>query len=269
MTQDSSDKGAKQERTITEESKMLSQLCVLVESLSVHQRQLATKIEALHAHHEQLYAQQNQIYSQVDALFSIFSMINIRHPLPTMRGWPVSPDFVKVLISLIHEIKPSLIVETGSGVSTIISGYCLESIGHGTISSLDHDEKFAEETRQNLIRHELNSIGTIHHCPIGEVTVGEEICPWYTLPSNLTNSPIDLLVIDGPPANLGAMARYPALPLFFENLSEHAVILMDDAAREGERKIIERWMNMYKGFDYTYLETEKGTVILRRRPDIR
>jgi len=80
----------------------LDKLCRFTEALSVHQRLLSKKIEEIHSNHAQMmYAHQDRIYSQIDALFSIHALINIRHPLPTMRGWPVSPDFVKVLMALI------------------------------------------------------------------------------------------------------------------------------------------------------------------------
>jgi predicted O-methyltransferase YrrM len=240
-------------------------LAELVKTMSVHQRQMSQKIDQLHIHHEELYAQQNHIYSQVDALFSIFSLLNIRHPLPTMRGWPVSPDFVKVLMSVIFEIKPMVVAEAGSGVSTLISAYCLEKNGRGSVVSMDHDEQFAEQTRKNLVLHGLDSLATIHYCPLADMAFGDESYPWYAAPINTIPNVVDLLVIDGPPANMGAMVRYPALPVFFDRLADGAVVLLDDAARPGERKIVERWINEFNCFEYAYLDTEKGTVVLRKK----
>lgn len=246
----------------------IEQLSDLVKALSVHQRQMFSKIEDLHAHHEQLYAQQNQIYEQVDALFSIFSMLKIRHPLPTMRGWPVSPDFVRILMSQIFERKPRVIVEAGCGVSTLISAYSLETLGEGHVTSLDHDGHFAEETRKNIRLHRLENQATVLDAPLGNVSINHETYPWYTFSMDNIPGPIDLLVIDGPPANMGDQVRYPAIPVFFDRLADDAVILLDDAAREGERKIVDRWITEFGCFEQTYIQTEKGAVILRktRRP---
>lgn len=245
-------------------SESIKMLCNLVENLSVHQRQLMTKVEELHAHHEQLYAHQDRIYDQVESLFSIFSFINLRHPLPGMRGWPVSPDFVKVLISLILEKKPNLIVETGSGVSSIITGYCLEKNGFGSLISLEHDEAFAGTSRHNINLHKLKDIVRVVHAPLKPITLIEETFAWYDFVMSGVKGKIDLLIVDGPPGHVQAMARFPALPFFFDKLADDAVIVLDDAARDDEKKVVEQWMRQFEGFVYEYLDTEKGTVILRR-----
>ncbi len=242
----------------------IGNLCKLVEALSVHQRQLSGKIEELHAHHEQLYAHQDQLYSQIDSLFSVFSLIPIRHPLPTMRGWPVSPDFVKILVSLFLEMKPESVVETGSGISTIIGGYCLEKNTVGNLISYDHEENFAHKSSKNLKLHKLENKASVIHAPLTELVLDGELYSWYDVNCISHQDKIDLLVVDGPPGNSGSMARYPALPVFFERLSKNAVIILDDAGREAERQIVERWMSEYDVFEHEYIETEKGTVILRR-----
>ncbi len=242
----------------------IDQLLTLVEGLSVHQRQLSGKIEELHAHHEQLYAHQDQLYTQIDSLFSIFALIPIRHPLPTMRGWPVSPDFVKILVSLFLEMKPESVVETGSGVSTIIGGYCLEKNAVGNLISYDHEKNFAQKSLQNLKLHKLESKASVIHAPLTELVLNGDTYSWYDINCINHQDKIDLLVIDGPPGKLGPMARYPALPVFFEKLSKNAVILLDDAGREAEQRIVERWMKEFNVFEREYIDTEKGAVILRR-----
>ena len=55
---------------------------------------------------------------KIDALFSIFSIIQLRHPLPAMGHWAVSPDFARILVDVILDRKPGLILELGSGAST-------------------------------------------------------------------------------------------------------------------------------------------------------
>jgi hypothetical protein len=65
---------------------------------------------------------------------------------------------------------------------------------------------------------------------------------------------------------VGALARYPALPMFFERLSESAIVLVDDASRPDEQEMIKRWLKEYPVFSHEFLPHEKGTVILRRMP---
>ncbi len=246
-------------------NKTINDLCTLVEHLSVHQRLLAGKIEELFSHHEQIFAQQNRIYSQIDALFSIFSLIQVRHPLPTMRGWPVSPDFVKILISLMLELKPEAVVELGSGVSTIVGAYCLEKNGIGELISIDHDIDFSQVTRRNLELHGLGLLAKVHSWPLEKQIFSCQDHLWYKIDLNSIPSSIDLLVVDGPPASLDKNIRYLSVPFFFERLSPGAVVLLDDAARRGEKEIVDRWMIEYPSFEMEYVDTEKGAVILRRK----
>ena len=55
--------------------------------------------------------QPHENYRQVEALFSMFSTLKLRHPLPPMRVWPISPDFANIVISLIAEHRPGLVLE--------------------------------------------------------------------------------------------------------------------------------------------------------------
>jgi predicted O-methyltransferase YrrM len=252
------------EKEQTSLKEAMDQLCKLTEALSIHQRHLYLKIEEISAAQAQLHIHQDKIYSQIDALFSIHALIDIRHPLPTMRGWPVSPDFVKLLISLILDEKPETIVETGSGVSSIVAGYCLEINGRGTLVSYDHDKKYADVSSKNIESHGLEKVVSVVHAPLREIKVRDDSFTWYDPRCITVQNKIDLLVIDGPPGHLQRMARYPALPLFFDRLSDHAIVLLDDASREDEKENVERWLKEYGCFECEYVETETGAAILRR-----
>ena len=56
------------------------------------------------------------------------------------------------------------------------------------------------------------------------------------------------------------------LPILFDSLGEKALILMDDGARPDEKEILARWTREYGCFDATYIECEKGSIRLQRRP---
>ena len=59
-----------------------------------------------------------QTYRQIEALVMLAKCLPLRHPLPPMRGFAVSPDLALLLYELVHEHHPSLVVECGSGVSS-------------------------------------------------------------------------------------------------------------------------------------------------------
>jgi hypothetical protein len=42
-------------------------------------------------------------------------------------------------------------------------------------------------------------------------------------------------------------------------------VLLDDAARPGEQRMLERWLREFPDFERFDLEAEKGAVLLRRR----
>jgi tRNA A58 N-methylase Trm61 len=116
-----------------------------------------------------------------------------------MRVWPISPDFANIVISLIGEHRPGLVLEMGSGVSTLVAAYSLQEIKEGVVISLEHDERFASISAANIAKHGLQNIATITYAPLKKVTIQGKSWLWYDMqqPENL--APIDMLIIDGPP----------------------------------------------------------------------
>jgi predicted O-methyltransferase YrrM len=205
-------------------------------------------------------------YRQVEALFSLYSVLKITHPLPPMRRWAISPDFATVLVGLIQETRPRCIVEAGSGVSTLIAGYSLKQLAGGRIVSLDHAEAYAEITQDRVRRHGLEDYASVRYCPLRPFAIGGHSWLWYDVRPIEDVESIDMLIIDGPPFDTQALARYPALPILFGRLSKDAIILMDDGFRHDEQEIVDRWLQHFEGFVAERIDTEKGAVILRQRP---
>ena len=210
----------------------------------------------------QLHAQN---YARIESLFSIFSTVNMIAPLPPMRGWGISPDFANLIVLLVRQIRPNLILELGSGVSTLIAAYSLKQIGQGQVISIDHDGKFAETTRARLQEHELQDVATIIHAPLTELPLERGKQLWYDLSTlNKENLNVDLLIVDGPPGETCPLARYPALPLLWNCLSDKAVVLLDDFKREDEKKIVELWKYEFNQFTTEVIDTERGSIIMRK-----
>jgi predicted O-methyltransferase YrrM len=205
-------------------------------------------------------------YLQIEALFSIFSCLKIRYPLPPMRGWAVSPDFAKVLVSLILQFRPRLIVETGSGVSTLLCAYALQRNGSGRILSLEHDERFYASSLEQIRLHEMENIATVHLAPIQDIRISQQTWPWYSVDAiaGLETGSVDMLVIDGPPGKLHRCARYPALPILIEKLSPDVRLVIDDANRDDEARVAELWHAEFPDFRIELLPTEKGAFVMLR-----
>lgn len=208
---------------------------------------------------------QKQNYQQIEALFSLVSTIDITSPLPPLREWAISPDFANTIVSVIYQRKPKLVVELGSGASTVISGYCLQANQQGTVISIDHDEKYAQKTRDTVAMHNLHDTAKVILSPLKDIMLEGKSWHWYDLTQVQLPGKIDLLIVDGPPAHTQEESvRYPALPLLHDHLSKDVTILVDDGGRAQENQMIKNWVQKFPDFSCFPLETEKGGFLLRR-----
>lgn len=195
-------------------------------------------------------------YRQTEALASLKWLINPKYPLPPTRSWAGSPDFLFTIAKHALDNKPTNILECSCGTSTIVLARCAEINGIGHVFSLENDPKFANQTREYLKQHGLDSFATIIDAPLCETDLGT---PWYSL-DDLPYFPIDMLIIDGPPAISEPLARFPAGPQLFNRLSPTGHVFLDDADREGERKIVAQWMKLFQNLEYESIGCEKGLV---------
>lgn len=202
-----------------------------------------------------------RLYRQLESLQALNATLDLPSPLPPLRDWAGSPDF---LLELCREIKirrPETIVECSSGASTVVAARCCQLNGFGHVFSLENGPEFAEKTRQLLRESGLMDWATVIDAPIREFSLSSEMYPWYSI-DLLPNSPIDLLVIDGPPRFLRKHARYPAGPLLIPRLRNNGLIILDDADREDEKAIIQKWQDQFPGFSIEKRPAEKGLALL-------
>jgi predicted O-methyltransferase YrrM len=208
---------------------------------------------------------QDRNYRRIESLLALHNELQPAAPLPPMRGWAASPDLLRQLMELVRRQRPATIVEAGCGLSTLVCGYALRRTGEGRIVALEHDREYAERCREQLAEHGLQQIAEVRDAPLSEAVIRGERWKWYDLSALEDVESIDLLIIDGPPEHVQPLARYPALPLLADRLSEGAIAVLDDGDREGERLCVERWLAEMTGFSSEYLPLEKGAFILRRR----
>lgn len=204
-------------------------------------------------------------YRQMQSLAYLNATLPLRQPLPFLGGMAVLPDFAACLAGLIREIRPRRILELGSGASTIIASYVMEELGEGELLSLDHEEPWANQTRDRLTLHGVAARTRVEFAPLREIAAGGQQMQWYGYDRLAEFGPIDLLVVDGPPDWTGKMARYPALPMIIPMLSERAAVLIDDFARPDETEMVRLWMQSFPGFTLEKLDFEKGAALLRRK----
>jgi predicted O-methyltransferase YrrM len=206
-----------------------------------------------------------QTFRQLEALQNLNAVLPTSDVLPATRGWAASPDLLLALVDLVITERPSLIVECGSGASTLWLALALRRFGiDGRIIALDHDPVFSGKTRDFLARHDVLDLAEVRDAPLESFSLDGETYSWYARTAWEDLAGIDLLFVDGPPAATGHQARYPALPLLNKSLSPVATIVLDDLIVPDMREVLPRWLDADPGFSSEILPLEKQAAVLRR-----
>jgi len=204
-------------------------------------------------------------FRQLEALQNLSAMLPAGDVLPATREWAASPDLLLVLVDLVITERPSLIVECGSGVSTLWLALTMRRFGiDGQIIALDHDPTFGGKTRDFLARHGVCDLAEVRDAPLESFSLDGESYSWYARRAWEDLKGIDLLFVDGPPATTGHQARYPALPLLRGSLSPVVTAVLDDLVVPDMQKVLGLWLDAYPDFSSEILPLEKQAAVLRR-----
>ena len=148
-------------------------------------------------------------------------------------GYSAEHEFLRALLRMAREARGP-ILECGSGLSTILVGHIAQQHGN-RLWSLEHHPGWAERVRGRLSECGIESV-EICVAPLkdyGEFT-------WYDPPSDDLPDAFSLVICDGPPHNTHG-GRYGLLPVIRNRLAPASTIMLDDAEREEERQIAQRW----------------------------
>jgi len=204
-------------------------------------------------------------FRQLEALQNLTAVLPPNDVLPATRGWAASPDLLMVLVDLVVSERPSLVVECGSGASTLWLALAMRRFGvDGRIVALDHDPVFGATTRDLLARHDVSDLAEVRDAPLESFSLDGETYSWYARQAWEDLKGIDLLFVDGPPATTGHQARYPALPLLSGLLSPAATAVLDDLIVPDMQKVLQLWLGSFPDFGSEILPLEKQAAVLRR-----
>lgn len=129
------------------------------------------------------------------------------------------------------------ILECGSGISTLILATIAQKrdINHVV---LENSPQWAAKIRQELDHFGLSNTH-IEDCPI----VPADGFSWYDVKNLKPEHPFNLIICDGPPSTTPG-GRFGLLPSMQAHLAPSCRILLDDADREEEHAIVEKWKSM-------------------------
>lgn len=202
-------------------------------------------------------------YNRIDALMSIHKLIEPKLPLPVMSDWAVSSDYGLLLISRLFN-NAGDVIDIGSGITTLLAAYVLKMRGKGKVYSLEHDPHYYDQTLRWLNEHELHDYVNLFLCPLKNHKINEETWLWYDISKARLPKAPRLISVDGPPSNTQLLARYPAIPLLNKRITKDTIILLDDAGRQDEKTIGERWVAEY-GLQSEHIKNHKGTLVFWKR----
>src|SRR5262245_47643587 len=142
----------------------------------------------------------HHLFRHIQILNALHEQLKLPHILPPTGGMAGSADFLKAIADYVLATKPRLVVECSSGLSTVVIARCLQLNGSGRVVSMEHAPEFAAKTRAELDHQGLGDLATVLDAPLIPHALSGETFQWYRT-DDLPAEPIDLLIVDGPPAN--------------------------------------------------------------------
>jgi predicted O-methyltransferase YrrM len=189
----------------------------------------------------------------------------------TTGGWAIEPDFGRLVVQRALQIRaPGVVVECGSGTTTLLIARALRDRGAGRLFSIENDRGYADRTWRSLQQAGLSDWVHPIVAPIERQRFGSRSVSWFSssvieaaLPADAS---IDLLIVDGPPM-LEPWSRWPAVEALWPRLSDECSVLLDDGRRPWERRTALAWRHAHPELELAWHDTVKGTWSLRRRAE--
>lgn len=259
-----------------------------VEELLGLVRQQAKAIESLKTGiSKQITTQIANSTKQIEAHQALQALVgDVAAPL---HGWPISPDFALQLVRLIRDNDYHLIVEFGSGTSTLLSLRSIERFGLRSapcdpalhrLLTFEHLDTYHQKTADLVPACSNRALLDLRLSPLepwkdatgeysyysGITAIAETI---KALSLAFQGTLKMLVVIDGPPGATCHWARYPTIPIVLDAASGMDLsidFLLDDMIRTDEIEMALAWEHQLQTFGVPYQRVdynfEKGGLLL-------
>ncbi len=158
---------------------------------------------------------------------------------PRQDDWALAYDAMQFVAQLVATLKPTRIVEFGSGKSTRVLARIAGEYG-GRVLSFEHNQQYARQIATTLSTGEPATIVTV---PLDWNFYGLKVLPGYARHRCNHDCQFDFAVIDGPPGHIG---RESVMYDLFPRLAVGAYVVLDDAARDWERRWLECWKRVFR-----------------------
>lgn len=205
----------------------------------------------------------NNAYNQLAALLQIERLIHQNTTYLPLREWAISPDAILIILQELSYYSDPIVLEFGSGQSTLIMASYLKKRGCGKILTVESNKMYADLLMKNLKHQNLHDVVDMQVLNLKNVLDAENnnSSATYDLQALKTSNKYDVCIIDGPPLQYGALARYYPLEYAINNSSHGGKIFLDDSKRENERNIIDKIRSKYRNIKVSELKAEKGLTM--------
>mgnify|MGYP006304379831 CR=1 FL=1 len=159
----------------------------------------------------------------------------------------VSNLFLVYILNDIILNKRRSIIEFGSGISTVYISKLIYEYNLSTeFISVDESGEWSKTVNDIIDKNRINYKPELITAPLKPCAYALGNLDWYDeklLGTLLAGKSFDLLIIDGPSAWKQGfeLARYPALPFLAKSMKSRCAVFLDDAGRDGEKKVLELW----------------------------
>ncbi|TFV97257.1 hypothetical protein E4S40_00960 [Algoriphagus kandeliae] len=151
-------------------------------------------------------------------------------------SYSISFQTIQHIINDIVIYKPKIILEFGSGLSTLIIGNFIKKQKLETkLISLDDDNSWQNLLKSQSKEVDFYCIPLIENNPLS--FQGKGI--WFGIPSDhpVTKEKYDMVIVDAPKGSSSKFSRFGFIPFVKDRLSKDAIIYLDDTDRFDEKVI--------------------------------
>lgn len=168
-----------------------------------------------------------------------------------LGGWALCAETVEYLVEQIQELRPSTILEFGSGTSSLALAWIMKRL-YGVsakpyVFSIDQSSSYIEQTRALLLRYGLIDQVRFLQADLVYQTIGANATRCYELPPGVLEQFFDgaqpeMVLVDGPAGENGI--RFGTVPLVRDRVAPNARVFLDDGFRDSELSTADQWSRL-------------------------
>ena len=208
---------------------------------------------------------------QLESFISLHNYLDNGTQALSFHGWPISPDIALFLVQKMEENSYDLIMEFGSGTSTVMLAKAIKNKQQENLKliTFEDNQKYYDKTLKSLNAEGLDNFVDLMLTPLVDYKYKDEEFIYYSCKEKFEDIQLSkkqmkiLILVDGPPGNTCPLARFPALVYILEKFSKQQIhLVLDDYYRNEEKKITEKWEEILKEknipFKSESIPSEKG-----------